>query len=84
MTDEKVGSYRTADFSTICSLYYLGFDLNGFERDARSPGKVAVYFTRTDALDDALQSLRGRQLSVEPVAFLETTREVRGRLRDCS
>ena len=84
MTDEKTGRYRTTDFATICSLYHLGFELDGFERDPSSPGKVAVLFERTPALDDALRSLRSRELSVEPTAFLETTRTVRGRLRDCA
>ncbi len=82
--DERRGMYCSADFSTICSLYYLGFNLDGFERDPHSTGKVTVCFTRTDELYDALRQLRGRTLTVEPLAFLETTRTVRGRLRDCA
>lgn len=76
--------YRTADFPTICSLYHLHFQPEQFERDPRSPGKVAVCFKRNESLDETLRSLRSRELAVEPIAFLETTREVRGRLRDCA
>jgi hypothetical protein len=84
--DEKVviTPYRTADFAAICVLYYLGFELDGFERDARFPGKVAAYFKRSNELDTALQSLWSKQLNVEPLSFLETTRAVKARLRDCA
>ena len=81
--DENVAPYKTADFGVICVLYYLGFELDGFERDARFSGKVAVYFKRSDELDSTLQSLWSKQLSVEPLSFLEITRAVKGRLRDC-
>ena len=81
--DETKSTYRTADFPTICTLYYHGFDIDSFERDPNSPSRVAVFFKRTAELDAVLQSLRSRQLSVEPLAFLETTRTVKARLRDC-
>lgn len=83
MTDENT-LYRTTDFAVICALYYLGFQLDGFERDVRSPGKVAVYFKRSNELDNALQSLWGKEQRVEPVAFLEITRALKARLRDCA
>lgn len=76
--------YRSADFPTICSLYHLRFQPEQFDRDPRSPGKITVTFKRTTGLDETLRALRNRELSVEPIAFLETTREVRGRLRDCA
>lgn len=82
--DEKKVPYKTFDFATICVLYYLSFEMDGFERDARFPNKVAVYFKRSDELDNALQSLRNRELNIEPLAFLEITRAVKGRLRDCA
>jgi hypothetical protein len=81
---EAEGTYRTSDFTAICSLQYFGFSLEGFERDVRSPGKVAVYFKRSDELDAALQSLWSKELKVEPLAFLEVTRAVKARLRDCA
>jgi hypothetical protein len=76
--------YGTGNFSTICSLYYLGFVLDGFERDVKSPNKVVVYFKRSSELDSALQSLWSKELRVEPQAFLEITRAVKARLRDCA
>lgn len=80
--DAKKDTYRTADFPAICTLYYLGFELESFERDANSPSRVVVFFRQTKELDAALQSLWSKQLSVEPLAFLETTRAVKARLRD--
>jgi hypothetical protein len=82
--DERETPYRTADFTVICALYYLGFEMDGFERDARLQSKVAVYFKKSDELDATLQSLWTKQLSVEPLSFLETTRAVKARLRDCA
>ena len=74
--------YRTADFSTICTLCYLGFEIDGFERDQKSPGRINTFFKRSDELDAALQSLWGKELTVEPISFLEMTRTVKARLRD--
>jgi hypothetical protein len=80
---EVAGLYKTAEFSTICSAYYLGFQIEGFERGVQSPGKVVVYFKRSSELDNALQLLWSKGLRVEPIAFLEVTRAVKARLRDC-
>ena len=84
MRTDETSTYRTADFNIICSLCYLGFALDGFERDERSPGKITVYFNRSGELDKALQALWSKELSVEPTAFLEITRAVKARLRDCT
>ena len=83
-TNETTTTYRTADFAVICALYYLGFQLEGFERDLRAPGKVAVYFKHSSELDSALQLLWSKEQCVEPLAFLEITRAVKARLRDCA
>ena len=83
MTTDAMNQYRTADFPTICVLSYLDFEIERFERDYRSPERVAVFFERTDKLNEKLQALRSRELRVEPLAFLELTRTVRARLRDC-
>jgi hypothetical protein len=74
--------YRTADFPAICTLFYLGFEPSSFERDTKSQSRVIVIFQRSKKFDAALQSLWNRQLSVEPLAFLETTRAIKARLRD--
>ena len=81
--DDIKDLYRTADFPAICTLYYLGFKIDGFERDPRSSNRVTAFFIRTDELDAVLQTLWLKQLSVEPLAFLEITRAVKARLRDC-
>lgn len=84
MTDETTTVYRTADFAAICTLYYLGFEIDGLERDVRFPDKIAVYFKRSEELNHVLQSLWSKELKVEPLAFLEITRAVKARLRDCA
>ena len=84
MKEKIKAEYHSSDFSTLCCLFHLGIEPGRFERNSHAPDKVVVYFKQTVALDQTLRLLRSRQLSVEPVAFLETTREVRGRLRDCA
>ncbi len=80
--DEKNNHFRTADFGVICTLNYLGFEFEGFERDDHNPNKVAVHFKQSSDLNNALKLLWSKQQSVEPLSFMETTRAVRGRLRD--
>jgi hypothetical protein len=80
--NETKDTYRTADFPAICTLYYLGFEPSSFERDTKSPSRVIVIFRRTKKFDAALQSLWNKQLTVEPLSFLETTRTIKARLRD--
>jgi len=74
--------YRTADFGAICTLCYFGFTIDSLEHDPQFPSRVNVFFKREDGLDDLLQSLWSRQLNIEPLTFLETTRAVKARLRD--
>lgn len=80
----KDENYKTADFSVISSLSYLGFPMNGFERDTKWPEKIIVHFNYSKELDQALQALWAKELRVEPLAFLEITRAVKARMRDCA
>lgn len=80
--DEIAPIYSTADFPTICSLFYLNFEPKDFGRDSTHPTKTIVRFKRNRGLDVALKQLHSRQLLVEPLAFLEITRQIKSRLRD--
>ena len=82
-TDEIKDTYRTADSPAICSLSYFGFKIDSFERDPKSPDRITAFFERTSELDSTLQSLWNRHLTVVPIAFLEITRTIKSRLRDC-
>lgn len=84
MADKTNTEWYSSDFPTLCCLFHLGINPDHFERNPYAPGKTTVYFKRTADLDETLKALRARSLTVEPMAFLDTTREVRGRLRDCA
>ena len=79
----EMQTYRTADFTIICTLRLLGFPIIQHERDLRSYERAIAVFKRTEELEQTLQALHNRKLRVEPSAFLEMTRAVKAQLRDC-
>lgn len=73
--------FKCSEFTLICTLAYLGFQIEAFEQDPKIPNKVSVVFKRVDDLDDVIECYWQKHITVEPVAYWEMVREIKGRIR---
>ena len=82
MTQKDANEFKTSEFILICTLVYGGVAVKGFESDPINPRRAVAVFRSSKKLEEIRQRLYSGRMSVDPVRFWVTVREVKGRIRD--
>ncbi len=76
---EKEDSYfETTDISLANTLYYFGFKIESINKN--NPTRAVFIFDKSKELDALTQGFWSHSLQVEPLAFLNSLKEVKTRL----
>jgi len=73
--------FRCSELTLIGTLAHFGFPVEAFERDPKSPERIAAIFRVTEELNEVCQKFWQGQLKVEPKQFWQSIREVKARMR---
>ena len=75
---DEIQVMKTSDFTLASSLLCVGHDIIGIDKTNRK--RVVFIFKRTSDLEVHMKDYFERRLRVEPVGFVQTQRELRGRI----
>ncbi|MEK7183591.1 MAG: hypothetical protein AAB776_03070 [Patescibacteria group bacterium] len=78
-TKEK--QFKTSEFILICVLAYHEIPIKAFESDPINPRRAVAVFAFSKDLEAIQSRLFEGEVSVEPIRFWSTVRDVKGRIR---
>jgi hypothetical protein len=77
----KEKQFKTSEFILICVLAYHEIPIKVFESDPINPRRAVAVFASSKQLDELQGRLFAGEVTVEPVRFWSTVRDVKGRIR---
>jgi len=73
--------FVTPEFSLICALYTLGFQVSQFKKEGPTSKRVLAIFDDSPQLQNLVSKFWNRSLKVEPIAYSKKARELTSQIR---
>ncbi|WP_407057150.1 DUF5659 domain-containing protein [Desulfobacter postgatei] len=70
--------FKTSDLSLIALLQVFGYKIKKIKREETN--KVIFFIEKDNKLDSLIQSFWSRSLSVEPLAYFESLKNIKSRI----
>lgn len=81
MKSKEKNLFKTSEFILICVLAYHEIPIKAFESDPINPRRAVAVFVSSKELEAIQNRLFTGEMTVEPIRFWSTVRDVKGRIR---
>lgn len=73
--------FVTPEFSLICALCTLGFEVSQFKKEGPNSKRVLAIFDDSPELQSLVSDFWDRSLRIEPIAYSKKARELTSQIR---
>ena len=70
--------FKSSDLSLIGALQLYGYQIETMDRS--NPEKIVFIIKRDEELDNLIQAFWSRSLSIEPLAYFESLKNIKSRI----
>lgn len=78
MKEKTNDFFKSSDLSLIAAIQLFGYQIEALDRS--KPEKIMFVIERDDKLDDLIQAFWSRSLSVEPLGYFESLKNIKSRI----